>query len=148
MRSIEFCEQVYSKRWTAKELKQLSLVWEVLAIKFFQSFIPVESSVLDIGCGFSFFLNHIKAKEKVRIDANPSAKRYCSEEVTFIVSDDLSLRGFSDCRFDWVFVSNFLEHLDSWREVLTLLRRVKELLRPGGGYHSPAELPCFRPRLF
>ena len=34
--------------------------------------------------------------------------------------------------FDCVFISIFLEHLDSSTQVMDLLKRVKDLLRPGG----------------
>ncbi len=58
------------------ELKKVSKVWEVLTRVFFQKLIGGNASVLDIGCGFCHFLNHLKANEKTGVDANPSAGNY------------------------------------------------------------------------
>lgn len=129
---MNFYQRVYQKRWEASELKRVSQVWEVLTRSFFQKLISTNSKVLDIGCGFCHFLNHLKAKEKVGVDANPLAANYAAKDVTFIHTNDLSLKMLPDEHFDYVLLSNFLEHLDSTREVIALLGRVTELLKPGG----------------
>lgn len=129
---MNFCEQVYKQRWTKAELDKVNKVWETLVKSFFQSLVGENAKTLDIGCGFCHFLNHLQAKEKVGVDANPDARRYASSDVTFYYSDDLSLRTLPSQHFDCVFISNFLEHLDSSTQVMDLLRRVKDLLRPGG----------------
>ena len=129
---MNFYQRVYQKRWEDSELEKVSKVWEVLTRVFFQKLIGENASVLDIGCGFCHFLNHLKAKEKIGVDANPSAGNYAAKDVTFIHSDSFSLKMLPDEHFDCVLLSNFLEHLDSTREVISLLERVKELLKPGG----------------
>lgn len=126
----KFNQEIYEKRW--KNLQSNDKVWGVLVKVFFQPLIGEQSAVLDIECGFCHFLNHLKAKEKVGVDANPLAGRYAAKDVTFIHSSDLSLKMLSDNHFDCVFMSNFLEHLDGPRDVLNLLQRTWELLRPGG----------------
>ena len=129
---MNFYQKVYTKRWEALELERVSEVWRVLTGEFFQKIIGENAKVLDIGCGFCHFLNHLKAKEKVGVDVNPSAKNHAAKDVTFIHSDDLLLKMLPDEYFDCVFLSNFLEHLDSSKDVIILLERVKELLAPGG----------------
>jgi SAM-dependent methyltransferase len=129
---VKFCEQVYRERWSTPELEKVNKVWETLVRNFFQSLVGDNAKVLDIGCGFCHFLNHLQAKEKVGVDANPDAGRYASSDVAFYCVEDLSLRTSPSQYFDCVFISNFLEHLDSGVHVMDLLRRVKELLRPEG----------------
>jgi len=129
---MNFYQRVYQKRWEDSELEKVSKVWEVLTRVFFQKLIGENSKVLDIGCGFCHFLNHLKANEKIGVDANPSAGNYAAKDVTFIHSDDLYLKMLPDEHFDCVLLSNFLEHLDSTREVIALLVRVRELLKSGG----------------
>lgn len=132
MNKMNFYQKVYTKRWEAPELETVSKVWEILTRVFFQKIIGDNARVLDIGCGFCHLLNHLKAREKIGVDANPLAKNYAVEGVTFIHIDDLRLKMLPDEHFDWVFLSNFLEHLDTPRDVIALLERIKELLAPGG----------------
>ena len=129
---MNFCEQVYKQRWGKAELEKVGEVWETLVKNFFQTLVGNNAKVLEIGCGFCHFLNHLQAKEKIGVDANPDAGRYAFSDVTFYCSGDLSLKMLPSQYFDSVFISNFLEHLESGTQVTDLLRRVKELLRPEG----------------
>lgn len=129
---VNYNEQVYTHRWDNRELNSVKKVWEVLTGKYFQKFISENSSVLDIGCGFCHFLNNIKAKEKVGVDANPAVKNFAGPGVNIIQSSDLSLSSLPAEHFDRIFLSNFLEHLDSGQQVVRLLQRAWELLKPGG----------------
>jgi SAM-dependent methyltransferase len=123
---------IYRHRWEPAELQTVASVWRVLVKDFFQEFFGNESRVLDIGCGFCHFLNNLTAKEKVGVDANPLAREYASKDVQVYNTDDLSLKMLPDNYFDRVFISNFLEHLDNSKEILSLLNRVRQLLMPGG----------------
>lgn len=129
---MSFNRQVYRHRWNETELDRMSGVWKALVEGFFQPLVGHDARVLDVGCGFCHFLNHLRAREKVGIDANPEAARFAAADVTFHQSDDLSLANLPKQHFDRVFISNVLEHLDSGGHVVELLRRVKDVLRPGG----------------
>jgi SAM-dependent methyltransferase len=131
-RVVSFCEQVYQKRWTKAELLNVGRVWETLVKEFFQSIVGQDAKVLDIGCGFCHFLNNVEARERVGVDANPAAKDYASSDVMIHSTTDLSLPTLPNQYFDCVFLSNFLEHLESSTQVIDLLKRVKDLLRPEG----------------
>jgi SAM-dependent methyltransferase len=131
-RQENYNQQIYRQRWTDAELASVGKVWETLTRHFFQKITGDNARVLDIGCGFCHFLNHLKAKEKVGIDDNPQVKNYAASDVTIIQSDDLSLNMLTREHFDCVFISNFLEHLDNTRQATDLLHRIKELLKPGG----------------
>jgi SAM-dependent methyltransferase len=124
--------QIYGHRWSAAELARAALVWEVLATDFFQPMISRQDRVLDVGCGFFHFLNHIKAAERVGIDANPDVAAHAAAGVQFYRTADLTLREMPDRHFDFIFLSNILEHLDNSDAVLHLLARTSELLSERG----------------
>jgi SAM-dependent methyltransferase len=129
---MNFLQKVYTKRWEDPELERVSKVWQALTESFFQKIIGENAKVLDIGCGFCYFLNHLRAQEKVGIDANPAAKNYAAKDVNFILTDDLRWEMLPNEHFDYVFLSNFLEHMDNSRDVIAVLERVRELLIFGG----------------
>lgn len=129
---MNYLHEIYQNRWDTPELQEVGKVWDVLTRVFFQKIVGEESRILDIGCGFCHFLNALKAKEKIGVDANPAVARYAASDVKIINSDDLGLKMFADEYFDRVFISNLLEHLNSGTEVIALLQRVRALLKPGG----------------
>jgi SAM-dependent methyltransferase len=125
-------EQIYGHRWDRFQLANVEKVWRVLTRDFFQAMISPEDHVLDIGCGFCHFLNNIDAAERVGVDANPDAGRHAREGVRFVHTADLLLRDLPERHFDFIFISNFLEHLDSSKDVLSLLTRVRQLVSDAG----------------
>ncbi|HEY0797691.1 MAG TPA: class I SAM-dependent methyltransferase, partial [Candidatus Baltobacteraceae bacterium] len=74
----------------------------------------------------------IQARQRIGIDANPQATRYAAPGVDVQTVADLRLTELPDDSFDFIFVSNFLEHLENGADVLALLRRIRRLLAPGG----------------
>ncbi len=125
-------ESLYANRWSEAQHVRLNRVWKVLVSDCFQPMISAQDRVLDIGCGFCHFLNNINAAEKVGVDANPAAQRHAHADVKLHCTDDLSLRELPDGHFDFVFISNFLEHLGEGQQILSLLRRVRTLLSSRG----------------
>ena len=102
---MNFYKDIYTKRW--RNIEKVNQIWKVLVEDFFQPMIPYESKVLDVGCGFCYFLNHLQVKEKVGVDANPSASNYAASDVIFYCTDDLTLPMLPNDYFDFVFISNF-----------------------------------------
>jgi SAM-dependent methyltransferase len=98
---------------------------------FFQRWIPRDGSVLDVGAGFCTFINQVRARRKVAVDANPEVAKYCAPDVQFVETDDLASANLGE-PFDVVFVSNFLEHLESLNHVLQFLADVQKVLTPDG----------------
>ena len=123
---------MYEHRWSEHDLADLRAVWEVLVREYFQSLIPSDGIVLDVGCGFCHFLNAVQAKERIGVDANPDAARYAQPGVEVRTVENLSLGDLQPEHFDIIFISNFLEHLKDGAQVLALLQRVRELLSPRG----------------
>lgn len=125
-------ERIYRHRWAPAELAAVAEVWRVLAQEFFQPMIAPGDRVLDIGCGFCHFLNNIDAAEKVGVDANPEAATHAAENVRVVNSADLALPELPERHFDFIFISNFLEHLDGSGDVLKLLGRARQLVSARG----------------
>jgi SAM-dependent methyltransferase len=124
---VSFYEQVYGQRWSDEELREVSNVWEILVETFFQPLVGEDARVLDIGCGFCHFLNHLQAGEKIGVDAGPDVSRFAAPEVRIVQTEDLTLRGLPEQSFDCIFISNFLEHLENSRQVVASLCRARML---------------------
>lgn len=107
-------------------------VWGVLVRDFFQKRIREDSTVLDIGAGPCLFINQIQARRRIALDANSDVRGQAGQGVEALVTEDLSLREIGDETIDYVFLSNFLEHLPDYLAVLDLLTRIHRKLKHGG----------------
>ena len=125
-------DEIYRRRWTAQQDLALQRVWQVLVADYFQSFVNPGSTVLDLAAGRCNFINNIKAGRRIAFDGTQDCRRHAAPGVEVIVSTDLTLPGIQDAELDHVFISNFLEHLQSAEVVLNLLGTVFSRLRPGG----------------
>lgn len=124
-------QKIYSHRHSSEEKNHLERVWKILTSKFFQRWVDPGDSVLDLGAGHCFFINHIQAKNKYAVDANPDSGKNCRGSVQFIQSHDLNQVELST-PVDVIFMSNFLEHLDQPSQVLEVLNAAHQKLRPNG----------------
>jgi SAM-dependent methyltransferase len=130
--SIPDLETVYRNRWTESEVNQMRRVWSVLVRDFFQRFVNETGTILDVGAGFCHFINQIRAKRRIAVDANPGIRAYADPAVEVLITDNLSLPSIPDGGVDHVYISNFLEHLSSPADVIALLQTVWTKLAPGG----------------
>jgi SAM-dependent methyltransferase len=89
-------------------------------------------AVLDLGCGWGEFINHIHAGEKFAMDIN-DAREHLAPGVTFRQHDcatswpTLHHRGL-----DVIFSSNFFEHLPTKAHLERTLKEAYAALRSGG----------------
>jgi SAM-dependent methyltransferase len=125
-------QRLYRNRFSNAELAKMRKVWGVLVRDFFQSRIRTDSTVLDIGAGPCLFINEVQARRRIALDANPDVREFAAAGVEPVVTDDLLLQEIEDETIDYVFVSNFLEHLPDYLSVLDLLDRIRRKLVPGG----------------
>jgi len=107
-------------------------VWRILCNDFFSTYIPASSRVLDVGCGWGEFINHIQAREKHAIDLNPDAADKLASEVKFHHQDCSATWPIEDGALDIVFSSNFLEHLPNKQLIDRTLAEAYRALKPGG----------------
>ena len=136
----KFAEQLkklYALRFDSEELlAQRSALWKTLCVHFFQKKIGAFSDgarIADIACGYCEFINNIHAREKYAVDLNPDAKKFANTDVKFINGTMFDLaRAVSPNYFDAIFVSNFLEHLNSKEEIYDSIFTLMKIIKPGG----------------
>jgi SAM-dependent methyltransferase len=106
-------------------------VWSILT-NYFSRWIPSDSVVLDLGCGYCEFINQVRCAVKYGMDLNPEAGKRASAEVK-VVEQDCSLPwSVPPASLTTVFTSNFLEHLPTKAHVETTLLHAYAALREGG----------------
>ncbi len=123
--------RIYAQRFSAN-LTYRKRVWRVLVDSFFQSFIPRNGAVLDLGCGYGEFINQVQAGRKYAMDLNPDAAGYLSGETNFILQDCSQPWAVDEGSLDLVFTSNFFEHLPDKVALGKTLDHARSALREGG----------------
>ena len=86
-------------------------VWRHICA-YLERWIPADSDVLELGAGWCDFANQVAAAEVVALDADATVESAARPGVTAVVGDCTDLSQFPDGRFDVVFASNLVEHLD------------------------------------
>jgi len=124
-------ETMYSNRFEDSEAYR-GRAWKTLIQHWFQRHVPVDSAVLDVGCGYGQFINNVVCTRKYAMDLNPVSRRELNPEVTFLEQDCASTWRLPDNSLDVVFSSNFFEHLGSKAEFAETVREAYRCLRKGG----------------
>jgi len=121
---------VYDLRFGERERSAKEAVWREICRFLQRRYIPESSKVLDIGTDAGYFIRNIRAAERWASDLRDTSASM-PDDVRFIQSDGLSLaEAAPNDYFDVVFMSNYLEHLDSAESVIEQLRVARRLLRP------------------
>ncbi|MFV8315924.1 glycosyltransferase [Mycobacterium sp. 23] len=111
-----------------------SAIWAVLVRDFFQGWIKRSDTVLDIGCGYGEFLNHVSAARRIGVDLNPDSANMLGPDVEFHQGRADRLDFLADESVDVVFTSNMLEHLQSKADVERTIAEVARILKPHGHF--------------
>lgn len=122
----------YKKRFSKIERQKKNTLWKILCEIFFQKYINKDDVLLDVGAGYCEFVNNIKCGEKYALDINPDTKIFANKEVKVISDSLFNLSVKYKGRFNTLFVSNFLEHLDSKEELINAFKIFYSLLRKDG----------------
>jgi len=125
-------EKIYRERFQKQEIRAMRKVWAILVADFFQRFVQKSGAILDLGAGFCFFINQVKAKNKIAIDINPDIKKFANPNVRVILDDSLKLKTIRNNSLDHVFMSNFLEHLADAYQAIFLLQTIYHKLKKTG----------------
>jgi ubiquinone/menaquinone biosynthesis C-methylase UbiE len=125
-------ESLYENRFGGSKLKGRKALWQVLCQNFFQNYIPKDSAVLDIGAGYCEFINNIDCAQKYAIDLNKNTVQFADPNVKVFICPSEDMSPISDESIDIVFMSNFLEHLESRKQILQTLEEALRVLKPAG----------------
>jgi SAM-dependent methyltransferase len=129
--ATEELQRVYSKRFE-ENADYRERIWRILINEFFQQLVPETGAVLDLGCGYGEFINHIKAARKFGMDLNPDSKGHLLPGVVFFHQDCSLPWPLKTSELDVVFTSNFFEHLPDKATLGRSLDEVFRSLGPGG----------------
>ena len=124
-------QQEYALRFERNAQYRVA-VWSVLTREFFRRWVPADSTILDLGCGWGEFINQIVAQRKYGMDLNPASPGKLSKDVTFIYQDCSKPWDLPDAQLDVVFTSNFFEHLPDKESLRRTLDQAFRCLKPGG----------------
>lgn len=124
-------QKIYDRRF-GRTAAYRRRVWRVLTASFFNRWVRADAAVLDLGCGYGEFINHIAAGRKFAMDLNPDAPRHLATGVTFLSQDCAAPWPVLEASLDVVFTSNFFEHLPDKDCLRRTLQQAWRALRPGG----------------
>ena len=125
---------LYSFRFPKEELERKNAIWRVLCADFFQQYVNINDTVVDIACGYGEFLNNISAKRRIAVDLNTDSSGFLHPDIEFHQTNALALNQIINEEADIVFTSNFLEHLPDKSTLDKLLVQIYGALKPGGRY--------------
>ena len=106
------------------------VVWKEI-VKILKVYISSNDYVLDIGAGHCHFINNIKCKKKFALDLSPETKKWANKDVIIFHGDGLDIHILGDQKFDIVFLSNLLEHLER-NNIQNLLKNSRGKLNTDG----------------
>lgn len=129
--SIDELQRLYEKRFSGQRAYR-NRVWRVLVDEYFSRWLPTGARVLDLGCGYCEFINHVQAKERFGMDLNPTAGTHAAPGVQVLAQDCSQAWQLPANSLDVVFTSNFFEHLPTKAALRETLLESWRCLRPGG----------------
>lgn len=107
------------------------VLWRTLCGSYFQRLVKPDDVVLDLGCGYGDFINHIRCARKIAVDQWAGASEYVERDVQVQIGSIVNLSTIQDCSIDFVFASNVFEHLPK-TEFADCLSELRRVLRPNG----------------
>jgi ubiquinone/menaquinone biosynthesis C-methylase UbiE len=124
-------DRIYEYRFKGIDEDKKKITWEEIADFIYQK-LSAPNSILDPAAGKCELINSIKSKERWAVDLNDYfIRKYAVPDVKVVIGDILTTE-LPENYFEAVFISNFLEHLNSQEEVATLLEKMFRCLKPGG----------------
>jgi SAM-dependent methyltransferase len=122
--------RLYEYRFRHIDQARRDRVWAALAPALHE-WLGQPERVLDPAAGRCEFVNASPAPERWAVDAVKHEDAVACEGTRLLVSDIMQT-DLPSSYFDGIFVSNFLEHLDSPDEVAAFLEKMRDCATPGG----------------
>src|SRR5215471_14486535 len=121
----------YERRFSA-QAHYRAAVWRILVDRVFQRYVPETGAVLELGCGWGEFINHVRAARRIGMDLNPESRARLQVEVEFLHQDCSVEWPVAASSLDAIFTSNFFEHLPDKASLARTLEQALCCLKPGG----------------
>jgi SAM-dependent methyltransferase len=128
---IEELSRQYERRF-AGQADYRDRVWRVLVDSIFQTYVPETGAVLELGCGWGEFINHVRASRRIGMDLNPESRTRLSAGVEFLHQDCSAEWPVPTASLDAIFTSNFFEHLPDKASLARTLQQALRCVKPGG----------------
>ena len=123
--------ELYDARFDEREVSAKDAVWREI-VRFLQRYIDPTAPVLDLACDRGHFIRFAEGSERWATDIR-DVRAALPPDVKFVQSSGQELASVvPNGYFGTVFMSNYLEHLESSDAVIDQLRVARQLLRPGG----------------
>jgi SAM-dependent methyltransferase len=123
---------LYRQRFSERDLETKRAMWQVLAERVFQPYLPPDGTVVDLGAGNCELVNSLVAARRVAVDLNPDTKRFAGPGVEVLLTSSEDLSALDNASVDAVFTSNFFEHLPNKDALLSTLEQAHRVLKPAG----------------
>lgn len=123
-------DRIYEYRFRGIDPAKKKVIWTEIA-DFIYKKLGSPESILDPAAGQCEFINAVPSKERWAVDMNPSFPEFAADGVKTVVGNNLGVT-LPENHFDAIYISNFLEHLESQREVADFLQRMHRALKKDG----------------
>lgn len=123
-------DRIYEYRFRDVNQEKKLKTWKIIS-SFMERQLNYPQRMLDPAAGNCEFINNVQAPERWAVDMNPMTQTKAAPGVKVLICDTMAA-DLPDNYFDGVFISNFLEHLDSQQQVASFLEKTHRCLRPGG----------------
>lgn len=124
-------DRIYEHRFRNVTPESRQVVWNEIA-QYMHERLGRPQVLLDPAAGLCEYINHAPSPERWAQDMNRAfLEKHAAKGVQLVVGDALKA-DLPAGHFDGVFVSNFLEHLNSQYEVADFLGKMHGHIKPGG----------------
>lgn len=122
---------IYENRFSGHE-NYRNRIWKILVNEFFSKWIRSTDHILDLGCGYGEFINHVKCEVRHAMDLNPKVQSRLDDKIVFHKQDCSEPWKIHQNSLDLVFTSNFFEHLPNKVSLDRTIHEIKKALKSGG----------------
>jgi SAM-dependent methyltransferase len=124
-------ERLYEYRFREIDQERRNAVWREISSWVYDE-LGRPARVLDPAAGLGEFISQVPAKERWAVDRVAYDENDAARAGAKVIVADVMDAELPEEHFDAVWVSNFLEHLDSQEAVAEFLEKMHRSIRPGG----------------
>jgi SAM-dependent methyltransferase len=122
-------DRYFQTRFTDDPRREI--LWRTLVQYCFQSEIPHDGCVLELGSGYGHFINNVRAQRRIAQDQWPEFAQRLAPGVEPHVGPVTDLSFLADNSVDFAFASNLFEHV-SQQDFASVLAQLRRKLKPQG----------------